>query len=73
MLVDRAIGRAMFVNAQPDQERCLNRGREESDCVERREAGRSSLFKKRPQSIGVSVNETIPETRIAALNVTANS
>jgi hypothetical protein len=48
-------------------------GREESDCVERREAGRSSLFKKRPQSIGVSVNEPIPETRIAALNVTANS
>jgi hypothetical protein len=63
----------LFIKAQPDQKRCLNRGREESDCVERREADRSSLFRKRPQSIGVSVNETIPETRIAAQNVTANS
>jgi hypothetical protein len=73
VFVDRSIGCALFIKAQPDQKRCLNRGREESDCVDRREAGRSSLFKKRPQSIGVSVNETIPETRIAALNVTANS
>ena len=71
--MDRSIGCALFIKAQPDQKRCLNRGRVKSDCVERREAGRSSLFKKLPQSIGVSVNEPIPETRIAALNVTANS
>ena len=33
----------------------------------------SRRFKKRPHNIGVSVNETTPETRIATLNVTANS
>src|SRR5439155_27005360 len=35
MLVDREISRAMFVNAQPDQKRCLNRRGVKSEKIER--------------------------------------
>jgi len=38
MLVNGAIGRAVFIDAQPDQERRLNRGSVKPEEVERRHA-----------------------------------